>query len=481
MCKLSAFYFGVALFLASSGHFLSTTILYPASRHVSISLLFFLGLLSELLGNLMYALSGSVWMLMIAFFVISFGKGTDPIGKVYFSQSLDTEMQKTMERRVNATQILGYVIGPRESLWFLQRDLFLFPRFSFLFVCGASLVVVAALSSFVEVPIIWKIDLNTFTLPAWISALLTLGEIVVLLLFFRYFPLLFLLSLRFIVCLLSFMLASDQTLVGCGCNRGLPKMQQDHNAELTVFETNEENDLYSSEEPSSDKVGIFSMISLVFITSLVYSMYNTITTPATQFYFHWGTHASPLESDTCVSLVMDNVKNGTFYNGLLMTFCSVTFAGFLFLSNQFNRISISHVYSNQRLVLLVGWIAMLLACLVLFSWDLGLQLWRFLIGIVLLVVGFSVSQSQALYLLQALVNGTASRSFYVSIMHKISPLSGMIGPPLFGLLFSYGYLDLTVSILFDVLAVSFAVLCIFWPRIVVYEDGQFSTLEDDST
>lgn len=219
----------------------------------------------------------------------------------------------------------------------------------------------------------------------------------------------------------------------------------------------------------ASKAGLYSLIGLFVICTQTFVFFETTIPPTTQSHFGWGTPSSLNLIDNCQSkgISKETYSDGVLLNGGLFVLCGVFHAAFSFLFTRLNRVKIRRVRSVPRLYLLVSWLMMMLGCLILVSWGFHYALWRYVLGLIILIsCGFSVTQKQILELYSHVMHAGKSRTQAIVWLMNAGALARIIGPIIIGLLFSLSGLDLVVTLMFDLLAVGFALLSIGWRFIV---------------
>lgn len=138
---------------------------------------------------------------------------------------------------------------------------------------------------------------------------------------------------------------------------------------------------------------------------------------------------------------------------------------------------IPRVRSNDSLFLLIGLLLMLVACLVIFSWSSDVvSIWRFVLGVGLYVIGFSISQVECISIYSKVV-GNLRPGLLMGLLTGVGALSRIIGPVIAGILFVVGAMDFTMSVSFLILSVLFAVVCIGWPLLQPPKDRYNAAFE----
>lgn len=116
-------------------------------------------------------------------------------------------------------------------------------------------------------------------------------------------------------------------------------------------------------------------------------------------------------------------------------------------------------------MLLVGWITMMLACLVLFTWGGGMTLYQYVPGMIMLVVGFCISQVVCLSIYSQML-GNIRPGLLMGWITGAGAFGRMIGPVVAGVLFAIGKLDFPICITFLTLCVSFVFIVICWKKLL---------------
>ena len=219
----------------------------------------------------------------------------------------------------------------------------------------------------------------------------------------------------------------------------------------------------------ASKAGLYTLIGLFIICTQTFVFFETTIPPTTQSRFGWGTPSSPNLVDNCSNdrYAVETFSDGVFLNSILFVICGLLHAFFSFLFTRLNRVKVSRIRSIPRIYLLGSWIMMMIGCLFLVSWGVHYALWRYVVGMVILIsFGFSVTQKQVLELYSHVMQAGKARSKAIVWLMNAGALSRIIGPIVVGLLYSISGLDLVVCLLFDFLAVGFALLSVGWRSIV---------------
>ncbi len=126
---------------------------------------------------------------------------------------------------------------------------------------------------------------------------------------------------------------------------------------------------------------------------------------------------------------------------------------------------IKFIKSNDRFMLMVGWLTMIVACVVVFSWGDSLTLYQYVPGMLLLVVGFCISQVVCLSIYSQML-GTIRPGLLMGWITGAGAFGRVIGPLLAGVLFAVGHLDLPIIVTILTLCLSFVFIIFFWKRLL---------------
>eukprot|EP01095_Lingulamoeba_sp_RSL-Kostka_P005484 TRINITY_DN1681_c4_g1_i1.p1 TRINITY_DN1681_c4_g1~~TRINITY_DN1681_c4_g1_i1.p1 ORF type:complete len:513 (-),score=206.36 TRINITY_DN1681_c4_g1_i1:206-1744(-) len=420
---------GVAIGIYCLGQVISANVLGVTANKVNLSICFGVSLFFDFLGNSMYGLSFSKWILLPGRFIAGIGAGNVAIARAYVASVYPASERTAAMSKLSTAQATGFIYGPAIG-------------------AAVSLIPPYKISNYLH--------FNQFTTPAFLAAGLGIVAITILLLCFRNLP-------RLSV--------ADN------------KSNDDDTKTPFVDDSNELTEAAQfDEEPKGfwesleNKRGIIVSLIIFFTVTQVFVLFETTLTPATEEYFGWTStiedtdtypNACTGESDQVDTEGED--KLGVLYNGLLFVACGIVAFVMLFSVSKFNKVKISNVRSIDRLMLVVGWGIMLFACLIIFTWSENphgvAYMIRYIIGILFLVAGYCVGQVETLSIYSKML-GSNRPGLLMGFITSAGSIARVTGPVLAGILFSIGGIDFAISITFDMLAVAFAVILIFWKSLL---------------
>eukprot|EP01091_Cochliopodium_minus_P010092 TRINITY_DN2631_c0_g1_i1.p1 TRINITY_DN2631_c0_g1~~TRINITY_DN2631_c0_g1_i1.p1 ORF type:complete len:477 (+),score=102.45 TRINITY_DN2631_c0_g1_i1:483-1913(+) len=149
---------------------------------------------------------------------------------------------------------------------------------------------------------------------------------------------------------------------------------------------------------------MITTIVLFFIVITVFSVFETLCTPITNFYYHWQTKLNGI-------LLLAA--------GMLSVF---TFIGLGILSKSKNKL-------DDRLLLIIGFVFMMLAMVIIIPYpgEKSLYMWQFLLAATLLSIGYPISSALVFSLFAKVINpvGQGTKMGYLT---AVGSLARMLGP-----------------------------------------------------
>eukprot|EP01094_Clydonella_sp_ATCC50884_P023916 TRINITY_DN5866_c0_g1_i2.p1 TRINITY_DN5866_c0_g1~~TRINITY_DN5866_c0_g1_i2.p1 ORF type:complete len:486 (-),score=131.12 TRINITY_DN5866_c0_g1_i2:65-1522(-) len=406
VCDSTAFILGVIICLYSLGQVLSTVLLGRLAKRISLSYCILLALLCDVVGNILYAQASSVWMIVPGRLLAGLGAGNVALARRYISSTFPPLSRTSATSYLANAQAIGFICGPA----------------------------LGAIVSFVDFEVI-AMQFNAFTTPGYIAALSSLFAALALALFFRQ----------------------------------LPKLQ---GPAPVLDRTSVDN--YGAKKAVQRK-GIYVLLFVFFIVTQVFVTIETTLTPTTAHYFGWTAQNSDIAEDCDGNTHTDPHENGVLFNGLLFMMMGIT--AFISLSAMshykklpmFNASGAPSPYLDRGM-LIVGWIIMLGGCLVAFPWASDLAVWRFVLGIELMgPLGYCIGQVTALSIYSKIIvdsgDDPTKLMGWISLAGSIARITG---PLIAGGLFWADRVNLVITVMFNVLAASFAVVLFSW-RILTHE------------